>query len=119
MSSTIMGYEKFGAYQIALEFYAFAITTIESMPNGNCVIIEQFRRAALSIVLNIAEGSGKANGKDRHRFYRIAIGSAMECGALLDVCCRVKLISETEKVEGKNQLRHAVGILVSVVNRKG
>jgi hypothetical protein len=35
--------------------------------------------------LNIAEGNGKATDGDRRRFFEIARGSALECGAGLDV----------------------------------
>lgn len=45
----------------------------------------QLRRASTSIPLNIAEGTGKSSGPDRARFYSIARGSAMECGAIFDV----------------------------------
>ncbi len=44
----------------------------------------QIRRAATSIALNLAEGSGRA-GRDRLRFYRIARGSALEVQAALRV----------------------------------
>jgi hypothetical protein len=35
--------------------------------------------------LNIAEGNGKRNLKDRARFLDIACGSALECAAIQDV----------------------------------
>ena len=46
---------------------------------------DQFERALLSIVLNLAEGSGKLTRKDRRRFYSIALGSLREVQALLDL----------------------------------
>ena len=39
----------------------------------------------MSIPLNIAEGVGKPSPLDQARFHAIARGSAMECGAILDV----------------------------------
>ena len=41
------------------------------------------RRAALSINLNIAEGTGRRDD-DQRQFYRIARGSALESAAVLD-----------------------------------
>jgi four helix bundle protein len=51
----MLGYEKFGAYQKALEFYAFAIKIVDKFAASKGGINDQFLRAALSIVLNIAE----------------------------------------------------------------
>ncbi len=44
----------------------------------------QLRRAAASVALNMAEGSGNAGGTRRQR-YLSALGSAREVGACLDV----------------------------------
>ena len=43
----------------------------------------QLRRAATSIVLNLAEGTGQHGGHGRER-YRSALGSALEVRACLD-----------------------------------
>jgi len=44
---------------------------------------DQFERASLSVVLNLAEGSAKPSAKDRARFYSIALGSLRETQAIL------------------------------------
>ena len=47
-------------------------------------LADQLRRAASSVVLNIAEGN-RRTGKDRLHFFRIAAGSAAEARAALEV----------------------------------
>ncbi len=42
-------------------------------------LTSQFRRAAVSIPANIAEGYGKKSKKDKLRFYNISEGSIQEC----------------------------------------
>lgn len=54
----------------------------------------QLVRAALSIILNIAEGSGKNSDKELNRFFDIATGSVNETLAGLDVLKDNRIISE-------------------------
>lgn len=56
----------------------------------------QINRSAISIVLNIAEGSGKSSDKELNRFFNIAIGSINETIAGLDIALGSDLISRKE-----------------------
>ena len=58
----------------------------------------QFHRASLSIVLNLAEGSAKPTAKERRKFYRISLGSLREIQAMLDILGHIELIREANKL---------------------
>lgn len=59
----------------------------------NYSLRDQTQRAALSIVLNIAEGSAKKSDKDFGRFLQISLGSLNELVACLDVLHNNYLLS--------------------------
>lgn len=88
-------HEKLAVYSDALWFYSDAAVILKADEfKGQDHIRDQFRRAALSIVLNIAEGTGKYHAIDKRRFYHIARGSAAECSALIDVMRVTKLVTD-------------------------
>ena len=85
--------EKFKTYQLAIQFYHNSNKLHLREPLRN-----QFHRASLSVVLNLAEGSAKSTSKDRRRFYRISLGSLREVQAILDIVGHIKLIKEADKL---------------------
>jgi len=66
---------------VMLERLAIDIATIERHDTD---LARQLRRAGASVVLNIAEGS-YARGGNRKALYNVALGSAKEVRAALDV----------------------------------
>lgn len=56
----------------------------------------QIIRSTLSIVLNMAEGSGKTSDKELNRFFDIALGSTYETLACTDALCRNHLITNED-----------------------
>lgn len=73
---------QFKTYRLALEYYRECEQIQSQVPAH---LRDQLLRAASSIVLNIAEGSGKNTSKDQQRYYSIARGSLRECQAIHDL----------------------------------
>ncbi len=68
------------SYQLAVAFYREAKGT--SLPY---YLKDQLRRAALSIALNLSEGTGRTGTADRRRFFEIALGSIRECQSIVEI----------------------------------
>lgn len=49
-------------------------------------LVQQIRRAATSVSLNIAEGSARRTKKEKSRFYEMSRSSLVEIDAILDIC---------------------------------
>jgi four helix bundle protein len=48
-------------------------------------LVSQIRRAASSVLLNIAEGSSRKSSAERARFYEVSSGSLIEVDAAFDI----------------------------------
>ena len=70
----------FRTYQHAVTFYR---ATRQLRLPGH--LKDQLERAASSVVLNLAEGTGRPTRPDKRKFYNIALGSLRECQAVLDL----------------------------------
>jgi four helix bundle protein len=106
-----LDHERLDVYQCAIEFLRFALRSCAAVPRGDGDLRDQLRRAALSVPLNIAEGSGKTSTVDRARFFAIARGSALECGALVDVLQLTGAVPDPDAHSAKRLLARIVAML--------
>ena len=75
----MLSFQRLDVYRCAIEFLALTAAAAEEIPRGPGALLDQLRRAASSIPLNIAEAAGRTGKADAARAYAIARGSAMEC----------------------------------------
>src|SRR6266511_4059650 len=112
-----MNYRNLDVYQLAVRFLPIAAETASGLPRKYSALADQIRRASLSISLNIAEGSGKTTGPDQRRFYAMARGSAMECGAVIDACIALSLMRE-DRAKDANEILESVVRMLSKMCRE-
>ena len=109
-------FEKFSVYKKSLEV-AKEVDGLCKKAKGQefNYLKDQIRRAASSILLNLAEGSGKWTKKDKANFYRISRGSAFECIAALDLFRAYKLVEDQAIALLKEQLKEIAGELQALI----
>ncbi|MDB4963096.1 MAG: Serine/threonine protein kinase PrkC, regulator of stationary phase [Myxococcales bacterium] len=62
----MLDYEKLDVYPCAIEHLAFEFRSIPNLPRGDSALLDQWRRAAMSVPLNIAEAVDD-RGRERAR----------------------------------------------------
>jgi four helix bundle protein len=109
-----LDHEKLDVYRCAIELLGLATRISASLPRGEGDLRDQLKRASMSIPLNIAESSGKMSSPDRARFLAIARGSALECGAILDVGFAIGVIDEQSVGPAKALIVRVVAMLTKM-----
>lgn len=92
-------FEKLDLYQLAKEQNIKVLKFIYSNTQIDAYIKDQWKRASLSILLNLAEGSGRMSTNDKKHFITIARGSVYESVAIIDTINGLGLIDEKEYKE--------------------
>ena len=88
-------FKNLEVYKKAKAFYHCSLQLIEEK-KFNRTVKDQLTRASFSVILNIAEGSGRFSKPDRRNFFVISRSSIFECVAILDVMNDEDLISQDE-----------------------
>ncbi len=77
---------------------------------------DQMYRASISMVINIAEGTGKLSKNDRKNFYVISRGSVFEYASLLEVLCDEDIIDTSNLMTLKSELKEVSRLLSGLIN---
>jgi len=78
-------FEKLEVYQKAKSLNKLVQQLLRSNRTIDSYLRDQLRRASISMVINIAEGSGKFSLGDKRNFYTISRGSVYECVSLFEL----------------------------------
>ena len=107
-------FEKLEVYGKAKEFNKSITLFLKDIKidRNTC---SQLRRASFSIMLNIAEGSGRFTKPDKRNFYIIARGSVFECAAILDYLNDMNLIDEKTFQQYYSYLEELSKMLFSLI----
>jgi four helix bundle protein len=107
-------FEKLQVYVKAKEFNRKVNTSLKEH-GFDRTTSDQLRRASFSIMLNIAEGSGRFTKADKRNFYVISRGSVFECVAIFDYLKDIGAITEIEFAQFYADLEELSKMLFSMI----
>ena len=104
-------FERLDVYQKSLDFTndIFALT-LNFQREIQYSLGDQFRRAALSICNNLAEGSRKT-AKGRKQFYDYAFDSARECIPMISIAVKQKQLVNDQEEKLRDRCIHICNML--------
>jgi four helix bundle protein len=109
-------FEKLEVYQKAKGLNHEILSFLRENKIIDNYIRDQLKRASISIVINIAEGSGKYSKADKRNFYTIARGSVYECVSLLEIAVDEKYIESKRYVTFLTQYETISKMLFGLIN---
>jgi len=109
-------FENLDVYKKAKELNKEILRFLKENKYIDSYLRDQLRRASISMVINIAEGSGKFSKADKKNFYIIARGSVYECVSLFEIILEEKQITEDLSKDFYRKLETISKMLLGLIN---
>lgn len=98
---------------LALECYKIS----KQFPNDErFAMVQQLRRAALSVHLNLAEGCSRKSKAERSRFYEISRGSVIEIDTCLELAVKLNYVTFEELKPVGQSIVNVFKLLSGMIN---
>jgi four helix bundle protein len=95
-----LSHTKLDIFKVSKSFVLNCYKETKTFPSEEKFgIVQQIRRAALSVHLNIAEGCSRKSAAERKRFYEVARGSLIEIDSALDISVDLNYIAKEKLAE--------------------
>lgn len=98
----ITSLDNFQLYQEALDLYIQIFQICKKMPlSKEFSLVDQLKRASLSVCANLAEGYGRKTQRDFAHFVSISLGSCNEVQVYCDVLQKLNLSAHARDLKEK------------------
>ena len=111
-------FKKLRVWREAREFVLLSSKAIKKLPDHEkYVLADQWRRAAYSVPLNIAEGTGRKGPREFCRYLGFAFGSLHEIEAILELIEGLGYITPGEMAELKAKRAACARMVYGMIRR--
>lgn len=113
-SEVIFNFEKLNVYQKSLDFVDEVYLLVKNFPKEELYgLSSQYKRAVLSISLNIGEGQGSSDAQF-NRYLNIALDSLKECVVCSTVAHRQSYITKAQDHESRAKLQELAKMIQGI-----
>lgn len=108
----LFDFERLEVYQKAVELVVTIFRMTRPLPREyQYSLADQLRRAGLSILNNLAEGSGKLSKKEKAQFYKTSLNSTRECIPMFTMLRREDQLSSEQHRAIRQEVVHIANML--------
>ena len=110
------GYRNLIAWQEAKKLTTKIYAVTRKFPKEEQYhLVSQLRRAATSIMANLAEGSAMSTKVHRNAFYTRARGSAVEVDNFVELCWELRLMQEQEYADLIDHVARVIYLITKLI----
>lgn len=110
-------HQKLNVYSASMQFIVECYRFTKTLPaEEKYAMASQIRRAALSVHLNIAEGSSRSSSLERKRYFEISRGSLIEVDAAFDVAEQLGYFASYQTGTMETSLLTCFRLLSALIN---
>ena len=92
-----LAHTKLNVYQFTQDLVLECYKLTKQFPQEEkFALVQQLRRAAISVHLNLAEGCSRKSKTERKRFFEISRGSVIEIDSAIGIAFKLKYVTEEE-----------------------
>jgi four helix bundle protein len=92
-------FEKLDLFQIVKKQNLKVLSVLKTNHEIDPYLMDQLKKASLSILFNLAEGAGHMTDQDKKHYFTIARGSVYESVAILSLLNDLQVISKADFAE--------------------
>ena len=114
-----LAHTKLDAYKYSRQLSLEAYKVTKLFPDEErYTLCSQIRRAALSVYLNISEGSSRKSENDRKRFYEIARGSVIEIDAAIGLAFDLEYVNTSQIEKLGTHIINSFKVISGLIDKK-
>ena len=111
-----LGHKNLKVWKLSLLLVIEIRTITNHFPKDELyVLTSQMRRAALSVINNIAEGASRKSAAERKRFYEISRSSLVELDTDLIVASALKYLDDSRKQKADELVQEIFKLLSAMI----